>query len=229
MNALVIQNELVSLSNREPVTTSLIVAEKFNKRHDHVLRAVQNLECSEKFRLLNFGESSYRNEQNKKQPMYTITRDGFMFLAMGFTGKKAAQWKERFIEAFKYMESALAIRNNPEWQQARIEGKTGRRVLTDAIRIFIDYAREQGSKSPQMYYVNYTRMIQSFVGGEKRDDMPAHTLVQMNAAEQVAAGIIMEGMEKNLFYKDIFQSVKPVLDNMLRLWNLPRVRLLEAA
>lgn len=46
---------------------SLIVAKMFGKRHDHVLRAIKNLECSKEFRQLNFGESSYINEQNKKQ------------------------------------------------------------------------------------------------------------------------------------------------------------------
>ncbi len=88
-------------------TTSNQVAEHFNKAHNLVLRAIRNLECSEDFRLRNFAQSSYRNEQGKEQPCYRLTRDGFVFLAMGFTGKDAAQWKEAYITAFNKMEQEL--------------------------------------------------------------------------------------------------------------------------
>ncbi|GFK92213.1 hypothetical protein NNJEOMEG_00035 [Fundidesulfovibrio magnetotacticus] len=69
------------------------MAKHFDKRHDDLLRAVKNLECSEGFRLRNFTESSYLNQQGKSQPMYEMTRDGFSFLGMGFTGAKAARFK----------------------------------------------------------------------------------------------------------------------------------------
>lgn len=88
-------------------TTSNQVAEHFGKRHDTVLRAIRNLEYSADFRLRNFAESSYINEQGKKQPCFRMTRDGFAFLAMGFTGKEAAQWKEAYINAFNKMEAEL--------------------------------------------------------------------------------------------------------------------------
>jgi len=66
---------------------SLYVAKYFEKRHDNVIRDIDNLDCSEEFRLLNFEESSYKNEQGKKQPCYYMTRDGFVFLAMGYRGQ----------------------------------------------------------------------------------------------------------------------------------------------
>ncbi|WP_368921339.1 Rha family transcriptional regulator [Comamonas aquatica] len=88
-------------------TTSTQVAAHFNKRHDTVLRAIRNLECSDEYRHRNFAESSYLNEQGKEQPCYRLTRDGFVFLAMGFTGKDAAQWKEAYISAFNKMEQEL--------------------------------------------------------------------------------------------------------------------------
>lgn len=103
--------------HQHSLTTSRIVASSFGKRHDHVLRAVADLECSEEFRLRNFGESSYRNAQNKPQPEYQMTRDGFMFLAMGFTGARAAQMKELFIAAFNDMETALARRAEADVQR----------------------------------------------------------------------------------------------------------------
>ena len=83
------------------------VAEEFSKRHDNVLQDIRNLDCSEEFRLLNFQESSYRNEQGKKQPEYLMTKDGFTFLVMGYRGKKAAQFKEAYIARFNAMENFI--------------------------------------------------------------------------------------------------------------------------
>ena len=101
---------LVAVENEHAVTTSLRVAEVFGKQHKDVLRAVKSLDCSEEFRERNFALSKidYQNGNIKKQlPMYYITRDGFMFLVMGFTGKTAAKWKEAYIKAFNEMEAKI--------------------------------------------------------------------------------------------------------------------------
>lgn len=94
----------VKLVHGQAVTTSLKVAEAFGKQHKDVLRAIANLECSEEFNRRNFALIEYTDSANRKQPMYTITRDGFAFLASGFTGKEAAQWKEKYIAAFNELE-----------------------------------------------------------------------------------------------------------------------------
>ncbi len=86
---------------------SLFVAQAFDKRHDAVLRDIRELDCSENFRLHNFVESSYRNAQGKRQPSYCMTRDGFVYLAMGYRGKKAAQFKELYIRRFNEMEDFI--------------------------------------------------------------------------------------------------------------------------
>lgn len=102
---------LVSVQDNRAVTTSLKVAEYFNKRHSDVLRAIKRLECSDQFQQRNFALMV----EMKKLPQggatrseyYYLTRDGFTFLAMGFTGKVAASFKEAYIEAFNRMEAAL--------------------------------------------------------------------------------------------------------------------------
>ena len=83
---------------------SLIVAQTFGKRHDNVLADLRNLDCSEKFNLLNFQEITYRDDRGRKQPAVVMTRDGFTFLVMGYRGKKAAAFKEAYIERFNQME-----------------------------------------------------------------------------------------------------------------------------
>jgi len=91
------------------VTTSRDIAKHFGKEHYNVLRSIQCLECSEEFTKLNF-EVCYENSelQNGKPLLfYRITKDGFFFLVMGFTGKEAARIKEAYIDAFNQMEKYL--------------------------------------------------------------------------------------------------------------------------
>lgn len=102
------EDELVNITkDGTPVTTSLIVADRFEKNHRDVLRTVRDLECSEKFNLRNFAPVKYADAKGEKRPMYLITRDGFTILAMGFTGKKTMEWKEKYIAAFNKMEQEI--------------------------------------------------------------------------------------------------------------------------
>lgn len=95
--------------------SSRCVAEFFSKKHAHVLRDIQNLDCSDEFRKSNFGFSTYINAQGKRDKEVSMTRDGFMFLAMGYRGKKAALIKEAYIKRFNEME--MFIRTLVETRQ----------------------------------------------------------------------------------------------------------------
>lgn len=111
-------SNLVFTNNKNQLlTTSLLVAQKFNKRHSDVLRTVKNMTTQNCGLLEMFDESEYYNEQNKKQPMYVMNRDGFTLLTMGFTGKDALQFKLDYIKAFNEMESKIqslsSINNDP--------------------------------------------------------------------------------------------------------------------
>ena len=116
---------LVAVENNQAVTTSLRVAEIFGKKHCDVLRAIRNLECSEDFNKRNFALiqkiSDLGNGRSRKDPMYYITRDGFMFLVMGFTGKTAAKWKEAYIKAFNDMEAKIRAEQLGEQVKKAIE------------------------------------------------------------------------------------------------------------
>jgi Rha family phage regulatory protein len=107
--ALVPKNEFGMFADSKGVAKvdSLTVAEAFSKDHRNVIRDIRNLDCSEEFRLLNFEQSSYTNLQGKKQPCYNLTRDGFVFLVMGYRGKKAAAFKEAYIRRFNEMEEFI--------------------------------------------------------------------------------------------------------------------------
>lgn len=105
---------IVEIDDGKMFTTSLTVAQAFEKEHKDVLKAISNLECSKEFNERNFAPVEYKDAKGEMRPAYRLTRDGFAFLAMGFTGKKAAAWKEKFLEAFNAMEAALLARQPEE-------------------------------------------------------------------------------------------------------------------
>lgn len=112
--------DLIGLSRDKPLTTSVVVAEKFNKRHNHVLRDIEYLECSDEFKQANFFEAEYLDAQGKPRKSYNMTHDGFLILAMGFTGKEAMLWKEKFIEAFNWMRNELEVQYKKDFHWARM-------------------------------------------------------------------------------------------------------------
>ncbi|EIQ9795957.1 Rha family transcriptional regulator [Escherichia coli] len=103
----------VTIKNGRAVTTSVAVAEFFRKMHKDVLRKIETLECSEDFNERNFTPVTYTDAKGEKRPMYQITKNGFVFLVMGFTGKKAAAFKEAYIAEFDRMEAELRQNNTP--------------------------------------------------------------------------------------------------------------------
>ena len=102
---------IVQITNDQITTTSTDPAKFFGKHHRNVLRKIESLECSEEFHALNFElmekEVKIGLGKTRQEKAYRITRDGFVFLAMGFTDTKAAQFKEAYINAFNQMEKLL--------------------------------------------------------------------------------------------------------------------------
>ncbi|EAA8353954.1 Rha family transcriptional regulator [Salmonella enterica] len=103
----------VTIENGRAVTTSVAVAEYFRKLHKNVIQKIETLECSPEFNRLNFKPVDYTDAKGEKRPAYQITKNGFVFLVMGFTGKKAAIFKEAYIAEFDRMENELRQNNTP--------------------------------------------------------------------------------------------------------------------
>jgi Rha family phage regulatory protein len=102
-------NELTTINlikrDNDLFVSSKEVAERFGKKHFHVLRDIDNLQIPDNYRLSNFGYSTEKDSSGIDRPVVYMTRDGFSILAFGFTGKQALAWKIMFLEAFNKMES----------------------------------------------------------------------------------------------------------------------------
>ena len=103
--------ELVKVENNQVVSSSRVVAENFGKRHDHILRDIENFKKD----VPNFGEMFYEStapdKYGREKKIYYLNKKGFMLLVMGFNGAKAIEMKMRFLDRFEQMEEELRNKN----------------------------------------------------------------------------------------------------------------------
>jgi Rha family phage regulatory protein len=114
-------NKIINILNQEGqlVVTSRQISEDFRKRNSHVVEAIENkiksltAENSEVEISKLFIPTTYNHNGNEYKE-YLLTRDGFTFIVMGFTGAKADAWKLKYIEAFNKMEKAIKEQQLPK-------------------------------------------------------------------------------------------------------------------
>lgn len=103
-------NELVIMHDKQAVTTSLVLAEVFEKQHKNVIQAIEAkiepAENQDRYKRM-FYEGIYTDKKGEQRKMYYMNRDGFTFIAMGFTGRKVDEFKLKYIDAFNKMEEQI--------------------------------------------------------------------------------------------------------------------------
>ena len=203
-------NELVTVKRDEAVCSSLDVAERFVKRHTHVLEKIEKIlaDDSTENSAKCFKETHYKDESGKHNKMYLMNRDGFTFLAMGFTGKKANEWKWKYINAFNQMEAFIKEKTTEAWIETRKAGKITRKAETDVIKQLIEYAKGQGSEHSKMLYMTYSRLANNMAGITDRESATVMQLNNMSLIENIILNQIRIGMEKGMHYKEIYKDCK---------------------
>ena len=210
-------NELVYLKNEQALTDSLTVAEMFEKEHAKVMRSIDRLletlakngEPSKLFYL-----TKRKADDGQFHRIYLMNRDGFSLLVMGFTGKKALEWKLKYIDAFNKMESVIMERKTAVWLETRQRGKLIRKEEADVIQKLVEYARAQGSGHADMLYVTYTKLANKMAGITKRDTATNAQLNDLSTMERLIAKVVLDGMAEGKHYKDIYKDSKERLETV---------------
>ena len=176
----------VAVINGAIKTTSIVVAEHFGKLHKDVLRAVKNLDCSPEYHQRNFAlmqiEVEIGNGAKRMSPAYEMTKDGFTFLAMGFTGKEAGKWKEAYINAFNAMADRLGkIEQLPEPPKTKKAIEGGLTLETqDEIKALMQAQAAQLPKDKQARFMisTWSALGTHFgIKKEKGDKTPAYKYI----------------------------------------------------
>lgn len=194
-------NELVIMKDQQAVTTSLQVAEVFGKNHRDVLEAIQNkissAENSAQYDSM-FAQGEYKDKSGKRNKMYYMNRDGFTFIAFGFTGKKADEFKLKYIDAFNQMEETI--------KAERIQlPKTPMEVL----RLMFEATEETSKKVDRL-----GNTVQNLTDNQRLDPTE-YAYISKRISRKVYEYIDMHGLalsapQRSKLYKDINRGINEV-------------------
>ena len=196
-------------ANDQAMTSSLLVAKEFGKAHAKVMRDIENLNCSDEFRLANFGDSYFKNEQGREFPMFTMTKDGFSFLVMGYTGKKAARFKEAYINAFNKMEldirSSIKPKSQLEILQMSINQLVEQERRLSSVERDIAETKKEIAEMKQERIENGKLLLEAEVSGNKVPEISMRNKIrrlvnQYAAATNTSQRDIWHDIYQNLYY-----------------------------
>lgn len=214
-------NEIVFRgANDQAVTSSLLIAEKFGKEHKNVMQSIRNLigVTAENSAIAEmFSESRYLNEQNKEQPMFLMNRDGFTLLAMGFTGKKAMQFKLEYIKAFNSMEAQIKASQKPKSQleilQMSINQLVEQEHRLSSVERDVAEAKKEIAEMKQERVENGKLLLEAEVSENKVPEISMRNKIRRLVNQYAAA--------TNTSQRDIWHLV---YDNLLYAYNIAITR-----
>lgn len=194
-------NELVIMKDQQAVTTSLQVAEVFGKNHRDVLEAIQNkissAENSAQYDSM-FAQGEYKDKSGKRNKMYYMNRDGFTFIAFGFTGKKADEFKLKYIDAFNRMEETI--------KAERIQLP---KTPMEALKLMFEATEETNKKVDRL-----GNTVQNLTDNQ-RLDATEYAYISKRISRKVYEYIDMHGLalsapQRSKLYKDINRGINEV-------------------
>jgi len=208
------------ISKAKPVASTRTIAEEFNKRHADVIRRVNSLledDSSTFFTQRKIASSAYLDGSGKSNKEYLLNRDQFIFIVMGFTGKKANEIKEAFINQFNSMERELLVRS-----ETRHIGVEVRRSMTNSISDNL----EDETTHKKFAFSNYTKMVYKKVLGvtvkkfkeskglKESDNIRNHLtkdqLSKVQALESKIA-VLIEGFTSCMSDKETYSKIRELI------------------
>lgn len=221
--------QLVKLTKNEIFCDSSMVARKFGVQHIRVVEKMKILAPKlEDMRVQKVSsqkpgfDPQFKTEQRiyhgSKYVVYLMNRDCFMLLSMRFDTKRARKWQGQFLAAFNAMENQILIeasnRGDKGWITARFQGKIARLEETDAIKKFVDYATDQGSKNAGTYYKHITNATYKALDllvqkkPKLRDTLNVMDIGMLASMEHYAQRLLLRYMELGREYHDIYNTVR---------------------
>ncbi len=211
------------------VVDSRDVANVTGIRHTDLLRKISKYESvllNAKLRSVDyFKESKYKDSSGKENKCYLLTKKGCDMVANKMTGDKGIIFTAKYIDRFYQMESLLKEKKTQEWQIARANSKVNRLAETDSIKLFVEYCENQGSTHADKYYITFSTLANKVVGlkSKQRDNATSVQLNTLSLVEYIIANVIIQGINDNKPYKDIYQDCKKRLDSFVDVAYLNKV------
>lgn len=207
----------IHIGNNQISVNSRDIAKEFGRQHKNVLQTLDDLLADGTISRL---ESKPRNylSRGKEYRCFELNKAGFLKAMPFIGGSKSREGQKRFVDEFLIIEAALErqskVRESLAYQVARFSGKDSRGILTDEIKKFVAYAKEQSSQNADKYFSIITKAIyQSHLivepnATQVRELLTAIQLSTLSTIELIATQALTEGMDAKQHYKEIYQVMK---------------------
>jgi len=220
--------DLVFIMKNDVFTNSKAIADGVGHSHETVVKLLKNSKDLEQFSDL---KSEKFGTKGRPLDVYFLNEEQATLLIMLMKNTpKVRKFKSNLAKEFfkqrRIINALLAQKQNAEWLEARSKTKCMRKELTDVIQEFVLYAKNQGSKSAEKYYLNFSRMELTglFIIEERypnaRDVMSIRQLNLIELADEAIANSLKESMANNLNYKDCYKAAKEKIELLARI--IPR-------
>jgi len=221
--------ELVILKDRHPFTTSLIISENIGIEHRAVISLIKKYQSRKILSSIKAFEMTKLNEVGRHTEVAYLNENQALFvITLMKNSDKVLDFKEALVNAFiekrNLLQHLMAQRKDVDWVGVREQTKVIRKECTDVIQRFINYAKEQGSKSAEKYYMNFSRMELTglFLMEQKypnaRDVMSIRQLHLIEMADEAIAISLSESMRDNIPYKECYQIAKERICMLARIF-----------
>lgn len=123
--------------------------------------------------------------------------------------KLFTKWVTKVLKCIRINGYFISDKKTSEWLTTRQETKQVRRMETDTIKKFVEYAKEQGSTHADTYYMNFTKLVQSQLGiaSGERDAQEQKVLLRLKSLETIVDMHIETLMKEEMPYKEIYRGV----------------------
>ena len=220
-------NEIVRVHGKDPRAGTFLISKGFGREHKEVIRLINKykdrflrLEDNKAFLDRFIIQKVSAKTAGRPVEEYLLNEQQTIFLGTLFRNSSdlVLDFKERLAGDFVKIKNKLAgiekTKQSEPYKITRIASKIIRKKTTDEMKRFVEYAKSQGSGSPDRYYSNITKMMNGLLfiveGKFKnlRDVMTIHQLMTVSSAEQIIDKGLRSGMDNQVFYKDIYKDVK---------------------
>lgn len=208
------RDELVFVKREDVFTDSKIIAIGTKTTH-HAIQQLLKKYKNELEQLGTFRISNAESTGGRKENIYLLNEPQATFLITLLKNNEAViKFKLELVKEFYRMRKIIVEKKSLEWQQTRQQGKLTRREEADGIKEFIEYAKNQGSKHADMYYMHFSKLANKIAGihGNMRELINARQLMYLSIAESTILKTVMHGMKQNLDYKKVYEECKRRLD-----------------
>jgi hypothetical protein len=219
-----ILNNLLTIKKDEIYVATDILAKELKRPHQRIINLINTYENElKKLGILTFEKSLKTGKSGQPKNIYYLNETQYLFLIMNMRTKAnekdlvlnlKLEISRQFVSMRRWILEQKTQKANQQYIETRNQSKIGRKQETDIIKEFIEYAKRQGSQSAEKYYMIISKMENSafFILKEKfknvREVLSITQLSKIIVADMIVKTAIIEGMEKEMYYKDIFQLAK---------------------